>query len=52
MPTDKHRIAAYLPKEVDEKFQAFKKEREVGDSQALVLILSEFFGGEPRSSSL
>jgi hypothetical protein len=44
MPTDKHRIAAYLPKEVDEKFQVFKKEREVGDSQALILILSEFLG--------
>lgn len=44
MPTDKHRIAAYLPKEVDEKFQVFKKDREVGDSQALVLILSEFLG--------
>ncbi len=42
MPTDKHRIAAYLPKEVDEKFQVFKKEREVGDSQALIIILSEF----------
>lgn len=44
MSTDKHRIAAYLPKEVDEKFQAFKKERDVGDSQALILILSEFLG--------
>lgn len=44
MPTDKHRIAAYLPKEVDEKFQVFKKEREVGDSQALILLMSEYFG--------
>jgi ATP-dependent exoDNAse (exonuclease V) beta subunit len=42
MPTDKHRVAAYLPKEVDEKFQVFKTEREVGDSQALILIVSEF----------
>ena len=42
MPTAKHRIAAYLPPEVDEKFQAFKQEREVGDSQALILILTEF----------
>jgi hypothetical protein len=42
MPTDKHRIAAYLPKEVNEKFQVFKKERGVGDSQALIIILSEF----------
>jgi hypothetical protein len=44
MPTDKHRIAAYLPKEVDEKFQVFKKERGVGDSQALILVLTEFLG--------
>jgi hypothetical protein len=42
MPTAKHRIAAYLPPDVDEKFQAFKKKRGVGDSQALILILSEF----------
>jgi hypothetical protein len=44
MPTAKHRIAAYLPSEIDEKFQAFKQERGVGDSQALVLILTEFLG--------
>jgi uncharacterized protein (DUF934 family) len=42
MPTSKNRIAAYLPPEVDEKFQAFKQERGVGDSQALILILTEF----------
>lgn len=42
MSTAKHRIAAYLPPEIDEKFQAFKRERGVGDSQALILILSEF----------
>jgi hypothetical protein len=42
MPTSKHRIAAYLPPEVDEKFQAFKQERGAGDSQALILILTEF----------
>jgi len=42
MPTAKHRIAAYLPSEIDEKFQAFKQERGVGDSQALILILNEF----------
>lgn len=42
MPTDKHRIAAYLPPEVDEKFQTFKQEKGVGDSQALILILTEF----------
>lgn len=44
MSTAKHRIAAYLPPEVDEKFQAFKQERGIGDSQALILILTEFLG--------
>jgi hypothetical protein len=44
MSTVKHRIAAYLPSDVDEKFQAFKQERGVGDSQALILILTEFLG--------
>jgi hypothetical protein len=44
MPTSKNRIAAYLPPEIDEKFQAFKQERGVGDSQALIMILTEFLG--------
>jgi hypothetical protein len=44
MPTEKHRVAAYLPAEIDEKFQIFKQERGVGDSPALILILTEFFG--------
>jgi hypothetical protein len=55
MPTAKHRIAAYLPLDVDEKFQVFKQERGVGDSQALVLILTEFLEVSQevsRSSSL
>jgi hypothetical protein len=42
MPTVKHRIAAYLSPDIDEKFQAFKEERGIGDSQALILILTEF----------
>jgi hypothetical protein len=42
MPTSKNRIAAYLPPEVDEKFQLFKQERGMGDSQALILILTDF----------
>jgi hypothetical protein len=44
MSTDKHRIAAYIPSEVKEKFEAFKLERKVGDSKALVIILTEFLG--------
>ena len=45
MPTENRRVAAYLPKELDEKLEAFKSERGIkGDSQALILILSEFLG--------
>jgi hypothetical protein len=44
MSTKKRRIATYIPTEIEDKFQAFKKEREVGDSQALILILTEFLG--------
>lgn len=50
MPTAKHRIAAYLPPEIDDKFQVFKQEREVGDSQALILILTEFLGVDRGNS--
>lgn len=52
MPTENRRIATYLPKEIDEKFRAFKEERGLinsdkeaaGDSKALILIMSEYFG--------
>ena len=44
MSTDKHRVAAYIPSEVKEKFEAFKQERGIGDSKALVAILTEFLG--------
>jgi hypothetical protein len=44
MSTKKRRIATYIPTEIEDKFQAFKQEREVGDSQALILILTEFLG--------
>jgi hypothetical protein len=42
MSTKKRRIATYIPTEIENKFQVFKKERGVGDSQALILILTEF----------
>jgi hypothetical protein len=45
MPTQNRRIATYLPKELDEKFKAFKLERGIkGDSNALLTVLSEFLG--------
>jgi hypothetical protein len=44
MSTKKRRIATYIPPEIEDKFQAFKQERGVGDSQALILVLTEFLG--------
>lgn len=44
MATKNQRIAAYIPENVYEKYQIFKTEKGVGDSQALIQILSEYFG--------
>lgn len=45
MPTKNRRVATYLPKDIDDRFSAFKSNRSIeGDSQALITILSEFLG--------
>lgn len=45
MPTENRRIATYFPKDIDDKFTAFKLSRGIrGDSQALLTIVSEFLG--------
>jgi hypothetical protein len=44
MGTKNHRVAGYLPSSVYERFQQFKVERQFGDSQVLIHILSEYFG--------
>lgn len=45
MPTENRRVAAYLPKRIDDRLEAFKVERGLkGDSLALIAILEEFFG--------
>lgn len=45
MPTDKRRIAAYLPDELEAAFQKYKKDNGIpGDSQAIISIFTEFFG--------
>jgi hypothetical protein len=45
MPTSNRRVATYIPKEIDDRFKSFKKDREIsGDSQALIIILGEYFG--------
>lgn len=45
MPTKNRRVATYLPEHIEQKLEAFKAEHGItGDSQALIVILSEFFG--------
>lgn len=45
MPTENRRVAAYLPKSIDDQLEAFKSERGLkGDSPALIAILEEYFG--------
>jgi hypothetical protein len=45
MPTENRRVAAYLPKELDDRFKSFIAERGLkGESPALIAILSEFLG--------
>jgi hypothetical protein len=43
MGTANKRVAAYLPQQVAESFERFKQDRSIGDSQALLQILSEYF---------
>jgi hypothetical protein len=43
MPTKNRRVATYLPDWLIQAFDNFKSERKIGDSQALITILSDFF---------
>lgn len=58
MPTQKHRVATYLPPHIDEPFKVFKSQRDIkGDSEALIAILSEYLQVDkevayPSSSNL
>lgn len=45
MSTANHRVATYLPPVLFEQLSTFKQQRSIpGDSQALITILSEYFG--------
>jgi hypothetical protein len=45
MSTENRRVAAYLPKIIDDRLEAFKADRGLrGDSPALIAILEEYFG--------
>jgi hypothetical protein len=50
MATKNQRIAAYVPENVYQKYQSFKIEKGLGDSQALIQILSEYFGVDHQVS--
>jgi hypothetical protein len=53
MPTENRRVAAYLPKIIDEQLEAFKVDRGLsGDSPALIAILEEFFGVSQKVAHL
>jgi hypothetical protein len=50
MATKNQRIAAYVPENVYQKYQSFKVEKGLGDSRALIQILSEYFGVDHQVS--
>lgn len=54
MPTNKRRVAAYLPDRVAAHFNAYKSVKKLTDSEALNQILSAFFELEagPNARSL
>jgi hypothetical protein len=43
MATENRRVATYLPTSLYERFERFKGERSLGESKALIVILSEYF---------
>jgi hypothetical protein len=43
MATENRRVATYLPTSLYERFELFKGERSLGESKALIAILSEYF---------
>lgn len=44
MPTKRPRVAAYLSESLYERFKQFASDRKLGDSQALIRVLSDYFG--------
>lgn len=44
MPTDKPKVSAYVPQPVKDSLVAFEKERNISESQAVTVILAEYFG--------
>lgn len=44
MPTDNPKISAYVPQLVYDTFKQFQDERGISMSQAVIVILAEYFG--------
>lgn len=44
MSTDKPKVSAYVPQSVKDSLVAFHKERNISESQAVTIILAEYFG--------
>ena len=44
MPTDKPKLSAYIPQSVYDRFKQFQDERQLPMSQAVAVILVEYFG--------
>lgn len=44
MPTDNPKVSAYVPQSIKDRLKAFREERDISESQALILILAEYFG--------
>lgn len=50
MTTDKPKLSAYVPQPIKERVKQFAKEREMSESQAVAVILAEYFGIEQELS--
>lgn len=52
MPTDNPKVSAYVPRHVFDKLKEFYEDRKLSMSQAVTLILSEYFEVDPSTKPL
>lgn len=50
MPTDKPKVSAYVPQLIKDRLKRFTEENGVSESQAVTVILAEYFGIEQELS--
>lgn len=46
MPTDNPKISSYVPQKIYDRFKEYQKEQNITMSQAMIVILAEYFGIE------